>query len=57
MYWHKDKSIDQWNRIDSPEMNSHIYCQMIFNKGAKTIGERSVFLRNGAVETEYPHAK
>ena len=55
--WDLDTSIDQWNRIESPEINFHIYRQMIFNKGAKTIGERSVFLRNGAVETEYPHAK
>ena len=29
--------MDQWDRIESPEINSHTYSQLTFNKGGKNI--------------------
>jgi hypothetical protein len=36
-YWYRDRQVDQWNRIEDPEMNPHTYYHLIFDKGAKTI--------------------
>jgi hypothetical protein len=36
-YWYSDRQVDQWNRIEDPEMNPHTYGHFIFDKGAKTI--------------------
>jgi uncharacterized protein (DUF736 family) len=36
-YSYSDRQEDQWNRIEDPEMNSHTYGHLIFDKGDKTI--------------------
>ena len=55
-YWHQNRPVGEWNRIEIQEINPHGYGQLICGKGSRIYnGEKTVSSISGTRKTAQLH--